>query len=44
MAKPFQLKIDALLNDIHASGNKSEEILGNHLPAVNIITLRAMCK
>ena len=32
--KPFQLEIDAILNDIHASGDKTEEIMGKHLSSV----------
>ena len=32
--KKIQLDIHTLLNDIHASGDKTEEIMGKHLSSV----------
>ena len=39
--KPFQLDIHTLLNDIHASGDKTEEIIGKYLSFVYDRTYRA---
>ena len=41
MAKPFQLEIHTILNDIHASGDQSEKIIAKHLSDVYDRTNRA---
>ena len=40
MARPFQSEMDALLNDIHAYGDKYEEIIGKHMSDVDDSTHR----
>ena len=41
MEKPFQLENHALLNALHSSGDKSEEIIGKHLTSVDYTTHRS---